>query len=162
MASPFCFILLIMYCTCCRFDQCAISSLSLKAVEDAGYERMTEVQEATLPIILQGQWKCNYYCFTLCYQYLVKSGRWHFNVLSLYRQGCSCKSKDRNWQNSCLFGITSCPSVSRFDVTSTNRITAVTLFSRYTIWLSFHLCFSFQLLRFSPHCLTNGISYGHL
>ena len=44
-----------IYCICCRFDQCAISSLSLKAVEDAGYERMTEVQEATLPIILQGQ-----------------------------------------------------------------------------------------------------------
>ncbi|OEL30630.1 DEAD-box ATP-dependent RNA helicase 25 [Dichanthelium oligosanthes] len=38
-----------------RFDQCAISPLSLKAVQDAGYERMTEVQEATLPIILQGK-----------------------------------------------------------------------------------------------------------
>ncbi|CAO2176699.1 unnamed protein product [Urochloa humidicola] len=38
-----------------RFDQCDISSLSLKAVKDAGYERMTEVQEATLPIILQGK-----------------------------------------------------------------------------------------------------------
>lgn len=39
----------------CRFDQCAISPLSLKAVKDAGYERMTQVQEATLPVILQGQ-----------------------------------------------------------------------------------------------------------
>ncbi|KAF0923547.1 hypothetical protein E2562_006429 [Oryza meyeriana var. granulata] len=38
-----------------RFDQCAISPLSLKAVKDAGYERMTQVQEATLPIILQGR-----------------------------------------------------------------------------------------------------------
>ncbi|ONM40445.1 hypothetical protein Zm00014a_011617 [Zea mays] len=38
-----------------RFDQCAISPLSMKAVKDAGYERMTEVQEATLPIILQGK-----------------------------------------------------------------------------------------------------------
>uniref|UniRef100_A0A0D9V2Z1 ATP-dependent RNA helicase n=1 Tax=Leersia perrieri TaxID=77586 RepID=A0A0D9V2Z1_9ORYZ len=38
-----------------RFDQCAISPLSLKAVKDAGYERMTQVQEATLPIILQGK-----------------------------------------------------------------------------------------------------------
>ncbi|KAG8044860.1 hypothetical protein GUJ93_ZPchr0008g12247 [Zizania palustris] len=41
-----------------RFDQCAISPLSLKAIKDAGiagYERMTQVQEATLPIILQGK-----------------------------------------------------------------------------------------------------------
>ncbi|KAL5227961.1 hypothetical protein ABZP36_016226 [Zizania latifolia] len=38
-----------------RFDQCAISPLSLKAVKDAGYEKMTQVQEATLPIILQGK-----------------------------------------------------------------------------------------------------------
>jgi superfamily II DNA/RNA helicase len=39
----------------CRFDQCTISPLSLKAVKDAGYERMTQVQEATLPVILQGK-----------------------------------------------------------------------------------------------------------
>uniref|UniRef100_A0A0E0MZB9 ATP-dependent RNA helicase n=1 Tax=Oryza rufipogon TaxID=4529 RepID=A0A0E0MZB9_ORYRU len=38
-----------------RFDQCTISPLSLKAVKDAGYERMTQVQEATLPVILQGK-----------------------------------------------------------------------------------------------------------
>ncbi|KAL6842568.1 hypothetical protein ACP4OV_027412 [Aristida adscensionis] len=38
-----------------RFDQCALSPLSLKGVKEAGYERMTEVQEATLPIILQGK-----------------------------------------------------------------------------------------------------------
>ncbi|KAG2590144.1 DEAD-box ATP-dependent RNA helicase 26-like [Panicum virgatum] len=43
------------YLTETRFDQCAISPLSLKAVKDAGYERMTQVQEATLPIILQGK-----------------------------------------------------------------------------------------------------------
>ncbi|CAN6163346.1 unnamed protein product [Urochloa humidicola] len=38
-----------------RFYQCGISPLSLKSIKDAGYERMTEVQEATLPIILEGQ-----------------------------------------------------------------------------------------------------------
>ncbi|EMS49513.1 DEAD-box ATP-dependent RNA helicase 25 [Triticum urartu] len=37
------------------FDQCAISELSLKGVKDAGYGRMTQVQEATLPVILQGK-----------------------------------------------------------------------------------------------------------
>ncbi|KAF8696929.1 hypothetical protein HU200_036573 [Digitaria exilis] len=43
------------YLTETRFDQCAICPLSLNAVKDAGYERMTRVQEATLPIILQGK-----------------------------------------------------------------------------------------------------------
>ncbi|XP_019460872.1 PREDICTED: DEAD-box ATP-dependent RNA helicase 31-like isoform X2 [Lupinus angustifolius] len=38
-----------------RFDQCSVSPLSLKAVKDAGYEKMTVVQAATLPIILQGK-----------------------------------------------------------------------------------------------------------
>ncbi|KAI3865469.1 hypothetical protein MKW98_025339 [Papaver atlanticum] len=38
-----------------RFDQCAVSPLSLKGIKDAGYERMTVVQEATLPIILKGK-----------------------------------------------------------------------------------------------------------
>lgn len=38
-----------------RFDQCAISPLSLKAIRDAGYEKMTMVQEATLPVILKGK-----------------------------------------------------------------------------------------------------------
>ncbi|KAJ8900557.1 hypothetical protein K2173_025334 [Erythroxylum novogranatense] len=38
-----------------RFDQCAISPLSLKGVKDAGYEKMTVVQEATLPVILKGK-----------------------------------------------------------------------------------------------------------
>uniref|UniRef100_A0ACD5VYF5 Uncharacterized protein n=1 Tax=Avena sativa TaxID=4498 RepID=A0ACD5VYF5_AVESA len=38
-----------------RFDQCDISPLSLKGVKDAGYGRMTQVQEATLPVILQGK-----------------------------------------------------------------------------------------------------------
>ncbi|KAL0397994.1 UNVERIFIED_CONTAM: DEAD-box ATP-dependent RNA helicase 31 [Sesamum calycinum] len=33
-----------------RFDQCPISPLSLKAIKDAGYEKMTLVQEATLPL----------------------------------------------------------------------------------------------------------------
>ncbi|XP_048132658.1 DEAD-box ATP-dependent RNA helicase 31-like isoform X2 [Rhodamnia argentea] len=36
-----------------RFDQCSISPLSLKAIKDAGYEKMTVVQEATLPVILK-------------------------------------------------------------------------------------------------------------
>ncbi|KAK4411495.1 DEAD-box ATP-dependent RNA helicase 31 [Sesamum angolense] len=40
-----------------RFDQCPISPLSLKAIKDAGYEKMTLVQEATLPVILKAsQW----------------------------------------------------------------------------------------------------------
>ncbi|KAJ1259224.1 hypothetical protein BS78_10G138000 [Paspalum vaginatum] len=38
-----------------RFDECPLSPLSLKGVKAAGYERMTAVQEATLPIILQGK-----------------------------------------------------------------------------------------------------------
>ncbi|OVA11436.1 Helicase [Macleaya cordata] len=38
-----------------RFDQCSVSPLSLKGIKDAGYERMTIVQEATLPVILQGK-----------------------------------------------------------------------------------------------------------
>lgn len=38
----------------CRFDQCSISPLSLKGIKDAGYEKMTVVQEATLPLILKG------------------------------------------------------------------------------------------------------------
>nr|CAD1824045.1 unnamed protein product [Ananas comosus var. bracteatus] len=39
---------------CYRFDQCSISSLSLRGIKDAGYEKMTQVQEATLPVILGG------------------------------------------------------------------------------------------------------------
>ncbi|KAK9051397.1 hypothetical protein SSX86_028024 [Deinandra increscens subsp. villosa] len=38
-----------------RFDQCAVSQLSLKGIKDAGYEKMTVVQEATLPVILKGK-----------------------------------------------------------------------------------------------------------
>ncbi|KAM0048205.1 putative RNA helicase [Helianthus debilis subsp. tardiflorus] len=38
-----------------RFDQCTVSPLSLKAIKDAGYEKMTVVQEATLPVILKGK-----------------------------------------------------------------------------------------------------------
>ncbi|KAK3194634.1 hypothetical protein Dsin_025944 [Dipteronia sinensis] len=38
-----------------RFDECAISPLSLKGIKGAGYERMTKVQEATLPVILKGK-----------------------------------------------------------------------------------------------------------
>ncbi|KAK2993854.1 hypothetical protein RJ640_003966 [Escallonia rubra] len=38
-----------------RFDQCSVSPLSLKAIKDAGYEKMTVVQEATLPVILKGK-----------------------------------------------------------------------------------------------------------
>ncbi|KAG2380213.1 DEAD-box ATP-dependent RNA helicase [Vigna angularis] len=37
------------------FDQCSVSQLSLKGVKDAGYEKMTVVQEATLPVILKGK-----------------------------------------------------------------------------------------------------------
>ncbi|TKY64060.1 DEAD-box ATP-dependent RNA helicase 31 [Spatholobus suberectus] len=38
-----------------RFDQCSVSLLSLKGIKDAGYEKMTVVQEATLPVILKGK-----------------------------------------------------------------------------------------------------------
>ncbi|MED6161440.1 hypothetical protein PIB30_060752 [Stylosanthes scabra] len=38
-----------------RFDQCSVSPLSLKGVKDAGYEKMTIVQAATLPVILKGK-----------------------------------------------------------------------------------------------------------
>ncbi|KAL2468858.1 DEAD-box ATP-dependent RNA helicase 31-like [Forsythia ovata] len=38
-----------------RFDQCSISPWSLKGIKDAGYEKMTVVQEATLPVILKGK-----------------------------------------------------------------------------------------------------------
>ncbi|XP_021851694.2 DEAD-box ATP-dependent RNA helicase 31 [Spinacia oleracea] len=38
-----------------RFDQCAISPLSLKAIKDVGYEKLTMVQAATLPVILKGK-----------------------------------------------------------------------------------------------------------
>ncbi|VAH77612.1 unnamed protein product [Triticum turgidum subsp. durum] len=37
------------------FDQCAVSPLSLQGIKDAGYERLTRVQEATLPVILEGK-----------------------------------------------------------------------------------------------------------
>ncbi|CAI9781515.1 unnamed protein product [Fraxinus pennsylvanica] len=37
-----------------RFVQCSISPLSMKGLKDAGYEKMTVVQEATLPVILEG------------------------------------------------------------------------------------------------------------
>ncbi|XWS46206.1 hypothetical protein CRYUN_Cryun14cG0044800 [Craigia yunnanensis] len=37
-----------------RFDQLSLSPLSLKGIKDAGYEKMTVVQEATLPAILKG------------------------------------------------------------------------------------------------------------
>ncbi|CAA6672921.1 unnamed protein product [Spirodela intermedia] len=43
------------YLTDTRFDQCSISPLSLKGIKAAGYERMTVVQEATLPDILKGK-----------------------------------------------------------------------------------------------------------
>eukprot|EP00262_Sarcandra_glabra_P016261 TRINITY_DN5249_c0_g1_i1.p1 TRINITY_DN5249_c0_g1~~TRINITY_DN5249_c0_g1_i1.p1 ORF type:complete len:712 (-),score=115.67 TRINITY_DN5249_c0_g1_i1:291-2426(-) len=43
------------YLTQTRFDQCPISPLSLKGISAAGYERMTVVQEATLPVILKGK-----------------------------------------------------------------------------------------------------------
>ncbi|KAJ0231282.1 DEAD-box ATP-dependent RNA helicase 26 [Hirschfeldia incana] len=43
------------YLTKTRFDQYPLSPLSLKALNDAGYETMTVVQEATLPIILKGK-----------------------------------------------------------------------------------------------------------
>ncbi|PSS24217.1 DEAD-box ATP-dependent RNA helicase [Actinidia chinensis var. chinensis] len=38
-----------------RFDQCSVSSSSLKGIKDAGYEMMTVVQNATLHVILKGK-----------------------------------------------------------------------------------------------------------
>ncbi|KAJ3686262.1 hypothetical protein LUZ61_015426 [Rhynchospora tenuis] len=38
-----------------RFDECSLSQLTLKGLKSAGYERMTIVQEATLPVILKGK-----------------------------------------------------------------------------------------------------------
>lgn len=43
------------YLTETRFDQYSVSPMSLKALKDAGYEKMTVVQEATLPVILKGK-----------------------------------------------------------------------------------------------------------
>lgn len=43
------------YLTDTKFDQYSISPLSLKALKVAGYEKMTVVQEATLPVILKGK-----------------------------------------------------------------------------------------------------------
>ncbi|VVB17904.1 unnamed protein product [Arabis nemorensis] len=43
------------YLTKTRFDQYPLSPLSLKAIKEAGYETMTVVQEATLPVILKGR-----------------------------------------------------------------------------------------------------------
>lgn len=42
-----------------RFDQFSISPLSLKGIKDAGYEKMTLVQEATFPVILKGSFLCS-------------------------------------------------------------------------------------------------------
>ncbi|KAL8138468.1 hypothetical protein V2J09_004469 [Rumex salicifolius] len=38
-----------------RFDQCAVSPLTLRGIKDIGFGRMTMVQEATLPAILKGK-----------------------------------------------------------------------------------------------------------
>ncbi|XVE73723.1 hypothetical protein DITRI_Ditri11bG0141600 [Diplodiscus trichospermus] len=38
-----------------RFDQLSLSPMSIKGIEDAGYEKMTLVQETTLPAILKGK-----------------------------------------------------------------------------------------------------------
>ncbi|KAL5571403.1 hypothetical protein UlMin_021000 [Ulmus minor] len=38
-----------------RFDQFPLSPLSLKAIKDIGYDKMTVVQEASLPVILKGK-----------------------------------------------------------------------------------------------------------
>ena len=37
-----------------RFDECGISPLTVKALADAGYVQTTVVQEAALPICLEG------------------------------------------------------------------------------------------------------------
>ena len=42
-----------MFCFC-RFDECGISPLTVKALSSAGYVQMTRIQEASLPICLEG------------------------------------------------------------------------------------------------------------
>lgn len=44
----------LIFCYARRFDQSSLSPLSLKGIKDAGYEKMTVVQEATLPVLLKG------------------------------------------------------------------------------------------------------------
>ncbi|KAH7864831.1 hypothetical protein Vadar_034401 [Vaccinium darrowii] len=44
-----------LYLSETRFNQFSVSSSSLKGIKDAGYEKMTVVQEETLPIILKGK-----------------------------------------------------------------------------------------------------------
>ncbi|KAG9156688.1 hypothetical protein Leryth_006648 [Lithospermum erythrorhizon] len=43
------------YLTETRFDQFSVSPSTLKALKDVGYDKMTVVQEATLPVILKGK-----------------------------------------------------------------------------------------------------------
>ncbi|PKA54082.1 DEAD-box ATP-dependent RNA helicase 31 [Apostasia shenzhenica] len=43
------------YLSQARFDECSLSPPSLEGIKAAGYERMTIVQEATLPFILKGK-----------------------------------------------------------------------------------------------------------
>lgn len=44
-----------------RFDECAISPLTIKALSTSGYTHMTRVQETSLPICLEGMFpiSCN-------------------------------------------------------------------------------------------------------
>ena len=55
-----------------RFDECPLSPLTLRGVKAAGYERMTAVQEATLPIILQGSFQyCLIYVWHLWIYFMI-------------------------------------------------------------------------------------------
>lgn len=56
-----------------RFDQFSISPLSLKGIKDAGYEKMTVVQEATFPVILKGSCLCSVDGHELVCYFLVNS-----------------------------------------------------------------------------------------
>lgn len=44
----------VLYLFICRFDECGLSPLTVKALIAAGYVQMTRVQEATLSVCLEG------------------------------------------------------------------------------------------------------------
>ena len=44
----------VLYVFFCRFDECGLSPLTVKALIAAGYVQMTRVQEATLSVCLEG------------------------------------------------------------------------------------------------------------
>lgn len=56
-----------------RFDESGISPLTIKALSSAGYIHMTRVQEASLPVCLQGMLRISFraiqFLFLICFIY---------------------------------------------------------------------------------------------